>query len=113
MTNIWEPNKKYFVKLPEVVLQTVIPDMIKQKFGYDLNNDWKLADVCRMIKYCADGDVAISNQIVPYGIKSQGSTSVRDFISEEDFNLALMAFGIPAFLTEQEYRELETLTNIN
>jgi len=107
MIGEWTPNTKYYLKMPTLALQTILPEMVKEKFGYDLEQDWKLEDVCRNVKYLENDEVAISNQIVlPHNL---GTECVDKHITEEAFEESKLYFGVEEFLTLEEYRELKQI----
>lgn len=104
MTGIWTKNTKYYLKMPTLALQTILPEMVKEKYGYDLEQDWKLEDVCRNVKYLENDEVAISNQIVLPALL--GTECVKDYITEEAFEESKQYFGVEEFMTLEEYKEL-------
>lgn len=104
MTSEFTQGETYFIEVPEQVLNTTLPDSVKEKFGYPLDEVFYLGDCVNKKKQLLNGNWAISIQICRYS--EFNSKSVYGKITEGDFNLAKEQFQVTEFLTLAEYQAL-------
>lgn len=107
----YKPNARYFLEIPAVMLNTPLPGSIKKQLGYPKDAVFILGDAVNCLKFLASGNVAISIQITPYSNYSQGSSTVKNCITEDDFKTVKILFQTNTFLMLDEYADLVQLGN--
>lgn len=127
------PTSKYTYKETYYLIQDVsvldmkVPEMVLVKIGFPMGDggvvdfsaipEW-LKNKLGIVDYVTLGMI-LNNQIIlpddkvghciqltPYAKLLESTTSVRDYIAEEDFELAKLQYGVSEFLTQSEYKEL-------
>ena len=122
-TNKWTPKTNYYVELNQGQLKQVLGEVLEDIMKYNPRKDgqeWILEYCMRGVKYLAGNKVAISIQItnaayVEYEMtdgKYENIMDVITWIDEEDFELAKYMFNVEEFLSEEEYKELESIEQL-
>lgn len=105
MTGEYIYGNNYYLVITTEQLNTNIQEEIKQLFGYT-EDTLTLSDIVFRKYELADGNWAITIQIIPAKYLYAPSYSVDDFISEQYFELAKQFYGVSEFLTESEFNQL-------
>lgn len=132
MTGEYTYKETYYLIQDVNVLEVIVPDIILIKIGfpnengairYNLIPQWlkdklnivdsvKLGMILNNQMLLPDSKVGHCIQLTPYAKLLESTTSVRDWISKSDFELAKLQYNVSKFYTQEEYKEkIQELTN--